>query len=147
MYVCEKCGCQFEYPHEILRGGGYPEENDYVCPQCGESWDAEEAVMCEVCGMWKHPNDMASKYCCDGCANLYNDVEYGLKYLAEENNEAEFFVGWLFQSNPENASQALISLCRGAWEAMGEYGVSELRDYITECKEDFAAWLECQFSS
>lgn len=141
MYACRNCGCNYEEP-KFLNGNGYmPDE--YVCPACGEAWDDEEAKNCDLCQEYKHPDNMITKHCCKDCAEKYNTLENQIRFLKETNLESEFFVEYLFCSDVKKASDALIFLCRGAWEAMGEYGKNELKNYIKEVKEDFAEWLEC----
>ena len=140
MWICNDCGAVFEEPRQTHNGGTY-DEPWTECPVCGGGY--ERAELCDICGCWKHPDDMASKHCCDGCAERERTVENALRFLKDCKKEKDFFVDWLFDSTTVNASVALIYLCKSVWKAMGEHGQAELRDFISENKEEFAEWLEC----
>lgn len=138
MLICCECGKLFEEPR-FIHGVYDCEKSQSECPFCGGTY--EEAEQCNVCGEFKNPENMVVHNCCEDCYQKENTIKNNLLFLEEDEKESDFFVNWLFQSDCENASQALIYLCKGAWEAMGDYGDKIMKEYIKEHKEDFAEWL------
>ena len=143
MFVCASCGAVFEDAYTDVNGGGDFGENYHVCPNCGECVD-EEAEYCEICGEYKHPNDMVSSHCCADCVKNELTVENALKFIHDDNKETEFFVEWMFGSKCELASESLLFLCKGSWQALGDYGINELYKFVMEYKTEFAQWIEVQ---
>lgn len=136
--VCPKCGAVFDDPLCIPATDGGPEE--YECPSCHELWDGEYASKCNLCGTWKHPNDMASAHCCKSCAaTAESDEERVRQYLTAEGLEGEFFADFLLRPGD------LIALGKSKFKEMSKAERSALiQDFLSGDKQGFAEWLEAQ---
>jgi len=51
----------------------------YLCPDCGKKYHASgetvcDCVLCDVCGQWFPPLDMANEECCKSCQEEYDQA-------------------------------------------------------------------------
>lgn len=141
MYCCEDCGAVFDEPSFVPGRDMCPDE--WVCPVCGQTWDAEEAQMCNLCGGYHHPNDMASEHCCKACARERMTLPIMKRYIKETNQHKEFYAEFMLESVVSYASDALKDLAEKHFDGLDESEkVQYLYDFISEEYGDFAAWLE-----
>lgn len=141
MYCCEDCGTVFDEPSFVPGRDMCPDE--LVCPVCGQTWDAEEAQMCNLCGEYHHPNDMASEHCCKACARERMTFPIMKRYIREDDHRAAFYVDFMLDSVVSYAGDALKDLAEKHFDGLDALDkVKYLRDYIEDAYEDFAAWLE-----
>lgn len=141
MYCCEDCGAVFDEPAFVPGRNLCPDE--LVCPVCGQAFDAEEAQMCNLCGEYRHPNDMASERCCKACARERMTLPIMKRYLAERNGRTAFYVEFMLDSIVEDAGDALKDLAEWRFDCLPvEDKVKYLRDFVEQEMDCFAAWLE-----
>lgn len=136
--VCPKCGAIFDEPLCIP----HPDEGweEYVCPTCLSLWDGEEGQKCNLCGNWKHPNDMASAHCCKACAAAAEaDENLFHQYLTAEGLEGEFFADFMLRYvDLIGFGKVKFRYTRKAERA------ALIRDFLSDDKQRFAEWLEAQ---
>lgn len=142
MYVCSDCGAVFEEPAFV--SGRDLCSYELVCPDCGQTWDAEEAKQCNLCGEYHHPNDMASEHCCKACARERMTLPIMKRYISETNQRKEFYVEFMTGGSVVSyATNELMDTEEREFDKTPESDkVKYLRDYIEEDYGDFAAWLE-----
>lgn len=70
MYICNICHETFSEPADQLEPhpelDGSPCEHFPVCPNCFGD-DFEEAIQCDICGEWKHEDEMLDGHYCYDC--------------------------------------------------------------------------------
>lgn len=97
LYVCKKCGMEFEKPLRTYEGG-YEEEPFYVCPHC-YSDNFVAADTCAKCGHTFPADELLSGYCQD-CLDDYAH-EYARDFVMNDPDERELFAWWLERRNRE----------------------------------------------
>lgn len=142
MYVCSSCGCEFEQP-EFIRGNRI-DPPEFVCPECGQTWDGEKAERCNLCGEYHHPNGMASEHCCKACAEKRMTLPIMKRYISETGQRKEFYVEFMTGGSVvAYATNELIDTEEREFDKTPEADkVKYLSDFISEDTGDFAAWLE-----
>lgn len=142
MYCCEDCGAVFAEPAFVPGRNMCPDE--WVCPVCGQTWDAEEAQMCNLCGEYHHPNDMASEHCCKACAEANMTLPVMKRYIAGTEQRKEFYVEFMTGGSVVTyATDELMDTEEREFDKTPEADkVKYLRDFISDDEADFAAWLE-----
>lgn len=141
MYCCEDCGAVFDEPAYVPGRDMCPDE--WVCPVCGQTWDAEEAQECNLCGEYLHPNYMASEHCCKACAEKRMTLPVMKRYIREDKHRAAFYVEFMLDSQVESASEELLDLAQRHFDELDALDkVQYMRDFISGNETDFAEWLE-----
>lgn len=137
MFVCWKCGAVDVEPLHIPATRDNPEE--YICQVCRAPWDGEEAKKCDLCGEYKHPNDMASAHCCKACADAAaKDEAQFTKFLADDDIEDEFFAEFIM------SKEDLIAAGKAKFAKMSKAErMAKIKDFISG-DELFHEWLEAQ---
>lgn len=127
MYKCDDCGCVFDEP------GTYSEtvcviseyntaEWEYLCcPRCN-SYQFDDVWECKICGEYYHEGETycedGDKCYCEECVieTMSNDYTLFKQFLKDCNLEKEFFIEYLFDSNPEGVSSELLYLAQRDFE-------------------------------
>lgn len=138
MIVCWKCGNVYDTPRVVKATRDNP--GAALCPACRAPFDGEWAKKCDVCGEWKHPEDMASSSCCNACADAAaDDPEQFSKFLADTEIEDEFFVDFLLNKDE------LLAYGMAKFAAMSQSEkLAHIKDFVSGDRAQFAEWLEVQ---
>lgn len=130
MYKCDDCGCVFDEPSTyrdeicvidpVSKNTAYDEYP--CCPRCN-SYQFDEVWECEICGEYYHEGETycetVDKCYCKDCVieEMSNDYTLFKQFLKKCSLEKEFYVEYLFDSNPEGVSSELLYLAQRDFES------------------------------
>lgn len=150
-FKCLDCRFEFNEPTIITETHGLnspPYEEHSVCPNCGG--DFTDLIECDLCGRGFTTEDEVFDGICADCIKKEYSTALGMKYLAETDIEALFYIDNYFNSNILRASAELLGLCRDAYmndlnyKGLNESASRKLKGFVYEEFADYAEWYVAQ---
>lgn len=128
MYKCDDCGCVFDEPGTYWETVCNISEYDTAerecpcCPRC-HSYQYDEVWECKICGEYYHEGETycesGNKCYCEDCVieAMTSDYDLFKQFLKLNKLEKDFYIGFVFDSNPEGTSFELLYLTQTVFES------------------------------